>query len=109
MASQNVRLVNDSNFQAEVLSSGEPVLVDFTATWCGPCKAIAPFIDQLADEYQGKFRVAKIDVDESPNIASKYGIRGVPALYVFKGGEVVATQVGAAPKAKIAELMNRAL
>lgn len=109
MAGKNVSSVNDLNFDQEVLQSNVPVLVDFTATWCGPCKQIAPLIDQLADEYEGKVKVAKLDIDESPGTAQKFGIRGVPTLYVFKGGEVVGQQVGAAPKNTIAQMMDRAL
>jgi thioredoxin 1 len=109
MAGKNVLTVNDLNFDAEVLKSGVPVLVDFTATWCGPCKQIAPFVDQLADEYQGRAKVAKLDIDDSPGIASKYGIRGVPTLLVFKGGEVVGQQVGAVPKGRIQGLIDGAL
>tara|TARA_B100001750_G_scaffold222683_2_gene212277 strand:+ start:2113 stop:2454 length:342 start_codon:yes stop_codon:yes gene_type:complete len=109
VAGQNVRTVNDLNFDDEVLQSDVPVLVDFTAAWCGPCKQIAPFVDQLADEFQGQIKVAKVDVDESPGTAAKCGVRAMPTLKVFKGGEVVAEHVGAIPKAKIAELIGRAL
>lgn len=109
MAGANVHAVNDLNFDAEVLTSDTPVLVDFTAVWCGPCKQIAPLIDQLADEYVGKVKVTKLDIDENPGMAAKYGIRGVPTLMVFKGGELVAQHVGAAPKTTIAQLIDRAL
>jgi thioredoxin 1 len=109
MAGKNVVVVNELNWDNEVLKSELPVLVDFTATWCGPCKQIAPLVDQLADEYAGKFKVAKLDIDEAQAVAQKYGIRGVPTLYVFKGGEVVGRQVGAVPKTQIASLMQRAL
>lgn len=109
MAGKNVQAVNDLNFDSEVLQSDVPVLVDFTAAWCGPCRQIAPLVDQLADEYVGKVKVTKLDIDESPGTAQRFGIRGVPTLYVFKGGEIVAQQVGAAPKSTIAALMNRAL
>ena len=105
----NVRAVNDLNFESEVLEADVPVLVDFSATWCGPCKQIAPLVEQLADEYDGKVKVTKVDIDESPGSASKYGIRGVPTLMVFKGGELVAQHVGAAPKTTIAALMDRGL
>ena len=101
--------VNDINFDSEVLKSSVPVLVDFSATWCGPCRAIAPLVDQLAGEYDGRVKVTTLDIDESPATAQKYGIRGVPTLLMIKDGQVVAQQVGAAPKAKIAELMNRGL
>ena len=100
---------NDLNFDEVVVNSDTPVLVDFAATWCGPCKMIAPLVEQLADEYDGRATIAKVDIDESPGVASKYGIRGVPTLLVFKGGEVVGQQVGAVPKAKLAELLERAL
>ncbi len=107
--STNVQAVNDLNFDTEVLQSDVPVLVDFTATWCGPCKQIAPLVSQLADEYAGKVKVTKLDIDENPGMASKFGIRGVPTLMVFKGGELVAQHIGAAPKTTIAQLMDRAL
>ena len=100
---------NDLNFDEVVVNSDTPVLVDFAATWCGPCKMIAPLVEQLADEYDGRATIAKVDIDESPGTAAKYGIRGVPTLLVFKGGEVVGQQVGAVPKGKIAELIDRAL
>lgn len=106
---KNVQEFNDLNFDQEVLKSDVPVLVDFSATWCGPCKAIAPLVGQLADEFQGKVKVGTIDIDDSPGIAQRFGIRGVPTLYMFKGGEVVGKMVGAAPKQNIAQLMQRAL
>jgi len=109
MAGQIVHVVNDLNFDTEVLQSELPVLVDFSATWCGPCKMISPLVDQLADEYLGKVKVAKVDIDDSPRTAQKFGIRGVPTLYVFKGGEVVGQQVGAVPKHTIASLVDRSL
>ena len=109
MASEKVIIVNDSNFDSEVLKSSVPVLVDFTATWCQPCRAIAPLIDQIAGEYQGRAKVAKLDVDESPATATKYAIRGVPTLLLIKGGQVIDQQVGAAPKSKIFALLERAL
>lgn len=109
MAGKNVHSVNDLSFEAEVLKSDVPVLVDFTATWCGPCRQIAPFIDQVGDEYVGRVKVVKVDIDESPGTAQKFGIRGVPTLYVFKGGQVVAQQVGAVPKSTITGLVARAL
>ena len=109
MAGKNTLTATDLNFDELVLGSDVPVLVDFTAAWCGPCKQIAPLVDQLADEYEGKAKVTKLDIDESPGIASRFGIRGVPTLLVFKGGEVVGQRVGAAPKSAIAELINRAL
>jgi thioredoxin 1 len=109
MAGKNVHVVNDINFDEEVLKSDIPVLVDFTATWCGPCRQIAPLIDQLADEYHGRIKVTKLDIDDSPGTAQKFGIRGVPTLYVFKGGSVVAQQMGAVPKSVMQKLVDSAL
>lgn len=109
MAGKNTLTATDVNFEQLVLQSDVPVLVDFTASWCGPCKQIAPLVDQLADEYEGKAKVTKLDIDENPGIASRFGIRGVPTLLMFKGGELVGQRVGAAPKSAIAELINKAL
>lgn len=109
MSGDKVITVNDINFDSEVLKSEIPVLVDFSATWCQPCRAIAPLVNQLAGEYEGRVKVTAIDIDESPATAQKYQIRGVPTLLVIKGGKVVGTQVGAAPKTKIAALMDGAL
>ncbi|MGE0788892.1 MAG: thioredoxin [Sandaracinaceae bacterium] len=109
MAGKNVVAVNDLNFDSEVVNSDTPVLVDFTATWCGPCRQIAPLVDQLADEYQGRAKVAKLDIDESPGTASRFQIRGVPTILIFKGGEVVDRQVGLAPKTVLANKINSAL
>jgi len=101
--------VTDSEFDEKVLKSDVPVLVDFWAEWCGPCKAIGPSVEQLASEYEGKAKVFKLDVDQSPNVASTYGVMSIPALLVFKGGKVVDQMVGAAPKATIEQLIKRAL
>jgi thioredoxin 1 len=106
MANENVRVFNDINFDDEVLKSNDPVLVDFTATWCGPCKQLAPIVDQLATELAGKVKVGKLDVDDSPIVASKLGIRGVPTLMVFKNGERAAQHVGVTTKAKILALIG---
>ena len=106
MASQNVPVFNDLNFEQEALKSDKPVLVDFTATWCGPCKALAPIVDQLADEMLDSVKVGKLDVDESPITAGKYGVRGVPTVMVFKDGERSAQTVGLTTKAKLKELVG---
>jgi thioredoxin len=109
MATTAELAVTGSDFDEKVLKSDVPVLVDFWAEWCGPCKAIGPSVEQLAAEYAGKARVFKLDVDQDPNIASNYGVMSIPALLVFKGGKVVDQMVGAAPKATIAQLIDRAL
>lgn len=109
MASDKVIPVNDLNFDTEVIQSALPVLVDFTATWCAPCRAVAPIVDQLAGEYDGRVKVTKLDIDESPGVAQKFGIRGVPTLMMFKGGKMVGQQVGAVPKARLAAFVNGAL
>ncbi|HSQ63198.1 MAG TPA: thioredoxin [Polyangiaceae bacterium] len=92
--SGKVPYVGESEFDAEVLKADKTVLVDFTASWCGPCKALAPVIEKVADEAAGKYKVVKVDVDEAPKLASRYGIRGVPTVMAFRGGEQVAQQVG---------------
>ncbi|HRJ28115.1 MAG TPA: thioredoxin [Fimbriimonadaceae bacterium] len=101
--------VSTANFDVEVLQSDLPVLVDFWAEWCGPCKAIGPTIEQLSSEYAGKAKVFKLNVDEANELAVKYGIMSIPALLVFKGGEVVDRAVGALPKPQIAALIDRHL
>jgi thioredoxin 1 len=95
--------VTDKDFDTEVLKAGEPVLVDFWAEWCGPCKVLSPVIDQLADELQGKVKVVKVNIDQAPEAPAKYGVRGIPTLMIFKGGKVIATRVSGMPKAQLAE------
>ena len=107
MASSDVVNLEDGTFDQEVLKSDIPVLVDFWATWCGPCKAIAPAVDELAKEYKGKLKVAKLDIDSHQAVPQKYGIRSIPTLLVFKGGRVVDTIVGAVPKSKLVDAVNR--
>ena len=109
MATTAELAVTGAEFEEKVLKSDVPVLVDFWAEWCGPCKAIGPSVEQLATEYAGKARVFKLDVDQDSDIASNYGVMSIPALLVFKGGKVVDQMVGAAPKATIAQLIERAL
>lgn len=106
MASANVRVFNDMNFDEEVIKSSDPVLVDFTATWCGPCKALSPIVDQVAEELVGKLKVGKLDVDDAPITASKFGVRGVPTLMLFKNGQRAAQLVGLTSKQKILAMIQ---
>ena len=106
MASKNVQTFNEGNFETEVLKSDVPVLVDFTATWCGPCKALAPIIDKVADEFHGKVKVGKVDIDDAPGIATKYGIRSVPTVLVFKNGEKTSQNVGLTTRDKLVGLLG---
>jgi thioredoxin 1 len=96
----------DDNFQSEVLESQHPVLVDFWAAWCGPCRMIAPMIEELASEYDGKVKIGKLDVDNNQRVAMQYGIRSIPALLVFKGGKVVDQIIGAVPKGRVVEKLD---
>ena len=104
--SDNLVHTNDSNFDADVIKSEKPALVDFWAEWCGPCKMIAPFIDEAATEYADKMSVVKLNVDESPNIAAKFGIRSIPTLMLFKDGAVQAQKVGAFSKSQLTEFLD---
>lgn len=101
--------VRDDNFEAEVIHSDLPVLIDFWAPWCGPCKTIAPVVEELAKEYEGRLKVAKLNVDDNPATPSRYGVRGIPNLILVKGGAVKEQIVGAAPKAKLVDAIERAL
>jgi thioredoxin 1 len=98
--------VTDANFEAEVLKSADPVLVDYWADWCGPCKMIAPVLDEIAAEYAGKIKVAKLNIDENQATPPRYGIRGIPTLMLFKGGEVEATKVGAVSKSQLTAFID---
>jgi thioredoxin 1 len=109
MASNDVVTLKDSTFDQEVLKSDTPVLVDFWAVWCGPCKAIAPVVDDLAARYKGKLKVGKMDVDDQQAIAQQYGIRSIPTLLLFKGGRVVDTIIGAVPRSKLEESLKKAI
>ncbi|NJR69292.1 MAG: thioredoxin [Synechococcales cyanobacterium CRU_2_2] len=101
--------VTDTNFKSEVLESELPVLVDFWAPWCGPCRMVAPVVDEIAQQYEGQVKVVKVNTDESPSVASQYGIRSIPTLMVFKGGQRVDMVVGAVPKATLANTLEKYL
>ncbi|BCT92298.1 thioredoxin [Lysobacter helvus] len=105
----NVIHATDADFDAQVLTAQGPVLVDFWATWCGPCKMIAPALDELASTYAGRAKVVKVDIDQNRNIAMKYHVRSIPTLLLFKNGQVQATQIGAVGKAQLAQMLDKAL
>ena len=109
MASEKVLAFTDAQFDADVLKSDIPVLVDFWATWCAPCLAIAPVLNQLADEYDGKIKIGKVNVDENPATPGQYGIRGIPTMILFKDGQIVDQLVGAVPKKQVEALLQKAL
>ena len=106
MASELIKHVSDASFEADVLKSSSPVLVDYWAEWCGPCKMIAPVLDEVAGDYQGKLQIAKVNVDDNREIPAKFGIRGIPTLMIFKNGELAATKVGAMSKTQLTAFIN---
>jgi len=101
--------VTDASFETEVLKSDAPVVVDFWAEWCGPCKMIAPALEEISEEMDGQVKITKLNIDENQDMAMKYGVRSIPMLILFKGGEPMATQVGAAPKGKLSDWIKSAL
>lgn len=107
--SEKVLHVGDADFDAAVLQSSEPVLVDFWAEWCGPCKMIAPALNELADAYEGRAKIAKVNVDHNRNLAMKYHVRSIPMLLLFKNGQIQDTQIGAVGKAQLAGMIDKAL
>jgi thioredoxin 1 len=104
--SDKIVYLTDDSFEAEVLGSDSPVLVDYWADWCGPCKMIAPILDEISEEYSGRLKVAKLNIDENPGTPPKYGIRGIPTLMLFKGGAVEATKVGAVSKSQLTAFID---
>ena len=109
MASDLIKHVSDTDFEANVLKAAGPVLVDYWAEWCGPCRAIAPILDEVASAYQGKLQIAKVNVDENREIPAKYGIRGIPTLMLFKDGQLAATHVGALYKSQLTAFIDEQL
>ena len=107
MASELIKHVSDASFEADVLQSAQPVLVDYWAEWCGPCKMIAPILDEVSIAYAGKLRVTKMNVDENRDIPAKFGIRGIPTLMLFKDGQLAATKVGAMSKAQMTAFIDQ--
>ncbi len=106
MSSDLITHTSDASFDADVLKSGQPVLVDYWAEWCGPCKMIAPILDEVSKAYDGKLRIAKMNVDENRDVPAKYGIRGIPTLMLFKDGQLAATKVGALSKAQLTAFID---
>lgn len=107
--SEQIKNVSDASFDADVIQSSQPVLVDYWAAWCGPCKMIAPILEEVASEYAGRLTVAKLNVDENQDTATKYGIRGIPTLMLFKDGQAAATKVGALSKSQLTAFLDGAL
>jgi thioredoxin 1 len=109
MASESIMELSDATFDAEVINSEVPVLVDFWAPWCGPCRAVAPIVEEISSSYEGQLKVGKLNVDENPSTTMKFGIRSIPTLLVFKGGEAIEQIIGAVPKGEIERAVGKAL
>lgn len=109
MASELIKHISDTSFEEDVLKSGVPVLVDYWAEWCGPCRMIAPILDEVSSTYEGKLQIAKMNVDDNREIPAKFGIRGIPTLMLFKNGELAATKVGALSKAQLTAFIDQQL
>ena len=107
--SEKITHISDSTFEQEVLQNDQPVLVDYWAEWCGPCKMIAPILDEIADDYQGKLKITKLNIDDNPATPPKFGIRGIPTLMIFKDGDVAATKVGALSKSQLAAFIDQSI
>ena len=107
--SESICHVSDDNFEEEVLNCDQPVLVDYWAEWCGPCKMIAPLLDEIASDYEGKLKITKLNIDDNPNTPPKYGIRGIPTLMIFKNGNAEATKVGALSKSQLTAFIDQSI
>ena len=109
LVSENISHISDDSFEQEVLQSDQPVLVEYWAEWCGPCKMISPILDEIAGKYEGKLKITKLDIDDNPNTPPKYGVRGIPTLMIFKNGNAEATKVGALSKSQLTAFIDQSI